>query len=266
MKPFEGVRILEFSTMITASFAAMMLAEQGASVIKVEPMELGDPMRFLGSSKGGISALFANCNRGKQSVRVDLKSDVGKDLIRELAAEADVVLCNYRPGVMDELGRHGVYSFHPVEQKWRVRRLARKVKGGRMMPDGRQGHFVERSILPGYVFAKLPGIPRWHIIRELPFISNVLGHMGRPICLKYEDLETLHELRARASAISEAEEAAAKIVFKPGDQVRVTENPALEGFVQEVMSVNASDETVFLRNLCILGKHLPVSYSQLVHV
>jgi len=73
MKPLEGIKILEFSTMITASFAAMMLAEQGAEVIKVEPIDLGDPMRYLGSTKGGISALFANCNRGKRSLRIDLK-------------------------------------------------------------------------------------------------------------------------------------------------------------------------------------------------
>ena len=51
MKPLEGINVLEFSTMITASFAAMMMAEQGASVTKVEPIELGDPMRFLGSNK-----------------------------------------------------------------------------------------------------------------------------------------------------------------------------------------------------------------------
>ena len=62
MKPLEGIKVIEFSTMITASFAAMMMAEQGASVTKVEPIELGDPMRFLGSNKGGISALFANFN------------------------------------------------------------------------------------------------------------------------------------------------------------------------------------------------------------
>jgi crotonobetainyl-CoA:carnitine CoA-transferase CaiB-like acyl-CoA transferase len=104
MKPLEGIKVLEFSTMITASFAAMMLAEQGASVIKVEPMELGDPMRFLGSSKGGISALFANCNRGKQSLRLDIKSEAGKRVIEELARDTDVVLCNFRPGVMDGLG------------------------------------------------------------------------------------------------------------------------------------------------------------------
>ena len=104
MKPMEDVKILEFSTMITASLAAMMLGEQGADVIKVEPIELGDPMRFLGSSKGGISALFANCNRGKKSLRLDIKSEAGKDIIRSLVADTDIVLCNYRPGVMDKLG------------------------------------------------------------------------------------------------------------------------------------------------------------------
>jgi crotonobetainyl-CoA:carnitine CoA-transferase CaiB-like acyl-CoA transferase len=104
MKPLEGVKVLEFSTMITASLAAMMMAEQGASVIKVEPIELGDPMRFLGSSKGGISALFANCNRGKRSVRVNIKEDEGRRIVEELARVTDVLLCNYRPGVMDSLG------------------------------------------------------------------------------------------------------------------------------------------------------------------
>ncbi len=104
MKPLDGIRVLEFSTMITASFSAMMLADQGADVIKVEPIDLGDPMRYLGSTKGGISALFANCNRGKRSLRVDLKAEEGRRIIEELAAETDIVLTNYRPGVMDGLG------------------------------------------------------------------------------------------------------------------------------------------------------------------
>ncbi len=104
MQPLEGIKVLEFSTMITASLAAMMMGEQGASVIKIEPIEVGDPMRFLGSSKGGISALFSNFNRGKKSVRLDIKSDEGRKIVEELASDADVLLCNYRPGVMDKLG------------------------------------------------------------------------------------------------------------------------------------------------------------------
>jgi crotonobetainyl-CoA:carnitine CoA-transferase CaiB-like acyl-CoA transferase len=104
MKPLDGIRVLEFSTMITASFAAMMLAEQGAEVIKVEPLDAGDPMRYIGSSKGGVSALFAGCNRGKRSLRLDLKADRGRAVIEQLADRSDVVLTNYRPGVMDGLG------------------------------------------------------------------------------------------------------------------------------------------------------------------
>jgi crotonobetainyl-CoA:carnitine CoA-transferase CaiB-like acyl-CoA transferase len=104
MGPLDGIRILEFSTMITASFSAMMLAEQGAEVIKVEPVDLGDPMRYLGSTKGGIAALFANSNRGKRSLALDMKSERGRETIEALAAETDVILTNYRPGVMDGLG------------------------------------------------------------------------------------------------------------------------------------------------------------------
>ncbi|MDP6376932.1 MAG: CoA transferase [Pseudomonadales bacterium] len=115
MKPLQDIKVLEFSTMITASFAAMMMAEQGASVIKVEPIELGDPMRLLGSNKGGFSALFANCNRGKKSVRLNIKSDRGKEIIRELAKDTDVILCNFRPGVMDtlELGSEALRELNP---------------------------------------------------------------------------------------------------------------------------------------------------------
>ena len=103
MKPLEGVTVLEFSTMITASFAAMMLAEQGATVIKVEPMNMGDPMRYIGANKGGISSLFANCNRGKRSIRVNLKESQGQELIRELVPQVDIFIHNFRPGVMDKL-------------------------------------------------------------------------------------------------------------------------------------------------------------------
>ncbi len=103
MKPLEGVTVMEFSTMITASFAAMMMAEQGARVIKVEPLGAGDPMRYIGANKGGIAALFANCNRGKRSIRVNIKEESGQALIRDMVPEVDVFIHNFRPGVMDKL-------------------------------------------------------------------------------------------------------------------------------------------------------------------
>lgn len=102
-KPLAGVRIIELSTMVTASLSSMMLAAQGADVIKVEPVGIGDPMRFIGSQKNGISALFANCNRGKRGLAVNLKDPKGQDLLQRLAADADVLVHNYRDGVMRRL-------------------------------------------------------------------------------------------------------------------------------------------------------------------
>ena len=104
MKPLETITVLEFSTMITASLASMMLAEQGARVIKVEPMAMGDPMRYIGSRKEDISALFANCNRGKESLRIDLKSELGIQVIKDMMPSVDIVIHNFRPGVMDRIG------------------------------------------------------------------------------------------------------------------------------------------------------------------
>ena len=103
MKALENVKVIEFSTMITADFASMMKAEQGARVIKVEPLEMGDPMRHIGTGKGGISALFANCNRGKESICINLKDEAGQSLAHQLVGDADVVVHNFRPGVMDNL-------------------------------------------------------------------------------------------------------------------------------------------------------------------
>ncbi len=115
MKPLEGVKVLEFSTMITASFATMMMAEQGANVVKIEPIEMGDPMRYIGTSKGGISALFANCNRGKESICINIKNEDGQDLVRKMVKNVDVVIHNFRPGVMDRLnlGSDQLRSMNP---------------------------------------------------------------------------------------------------------------------------------------------------------
>ncbi|MEM7730041.1 MAG: CoA transferase [Pseudomonadota bacterium] len=102
--PLDEIRIVELSTMITASFAAMMLGEQGADVVKIEPPGIGDPMRFIGSQRPGLSALFHNCNRGKRSVALDLKSDEDLSVARRLCERADVVISNYRPSVMERIG------------------------------------------------------------------------------------------------------------------------------------------------------------------
>jgi len=103
-KPLAGLKVVEMSTMITCSLAAMMMRAQGAEVIKVEPVLMGDPMRYVGSMKNGQSALFHNCNRGKRSLAIDMKNQHGIEAVKRLAADADVMVNNYRPGVMDALG------------------------------------------------------------------------------------------------------------------------------------------------------------------
>ncbi|MGB1839296.1 MAG: CaiB/BaiF CoA transferase family protein [Gammaproteobacteria bacterium] len=104
LQPLAGIKIIELSNMITCSLAAMTMSAQGADVIKVEPPGMGDKMRPLGTQKNGVSGFFHNCNRGKRSLAIDLKSQAGVDAVKELASKADILIHNYRPGVMDRLG------------------------------------------------------------------------------------------------------------------------------------------------------------------
>ena len=103
-KPLDGIKVIEISTIITASLSAMMLADQGAEVVKIEQTGFGDPLRYLGTQKGGVSAIFANVNRGKSSLELDLKKDADLNSAKKLICEADVLINNFRPGVMEALG------------------------------------------------------------------------------------------------------------------------------------------------------------------
>ena len=102
--PLQGIKVLDLSVMISGPLAAMMLADQGADVIKVESPGIGDFMRYLGSAKGGMTGIFVNNNRGKRSLVVDLKSEQGVAVLKKLAETADVVIQNFRPGAVERLG------------------------------------------------------------------------------------------------------------------------------------------------------------------
>ena len=104
MGPLDGVKVVDMSVMISGPLAAMMLADQGAEVVKVESPGLGDIMRYLGTSKGGMTGIFLNNNRGKRSLVVDLKQQAGRDLLHRLIDDADVLIQNFRPGAMERLG------------------------------------------------------------------------------------------------------------------------------------------------------------------
>jgi crotonobetainyl-CoA:carnitine CoA-transferase CaiB-like acyl-CoA transferase len=104
MGPLDGVKVVDMSVMISGPLAAMMLADQGAAVVKVESPGLGDIMRYLGTSKGGMTGIFLNNNRGKRSLVVDLKQESGRELLHRLIDDADVLIQNFRPGAMERLG------------------------------------------------------------------------------------------------------------------------------------------------------------------
>lgn len=102
-KPYEGLKVIDFSTTIAGPQCTRMLADMGADVIKIEALE-GDMMRSRPPQRNGASTAFGQLNAGKRSVVIDLKSPAGREAARRLAASGDVVVENFRPGVMQRLG------------------------------------------------------------------------------------------------------------------------------------------------------------------
>ena len=102
--PLSGYRVLEITSTVSGPMAAMVLADQGADVIKIEPPLVGDPARYLGSTRDGMAAVFGVLNRNKRSLCLDLKNAGELDIFLELAKGSDVIIENYRPGVVQKLG------------------------------------------------------------------------------------------------------------------------------------------------------------------
>jgi crotonobetainyl-CoA:carnitine CoA-transferase CaiB-like acyl-CoA transferase len=104
--PLKGVSVLDLTGVVSGPFATMFLADQGADVLKIEPVT-GDITRRSRASidkKGEFSALFISSNRGKRSLAIDVKSDAGREVLAKLVAKADVLVQNFRPGTMERLG------------------------------------------------------------------------------------------------------------------------------------------------------------------
>ena len=103
-KALEDVTVLDLTRVLAGPFCTMMLADYGANVIKIEMPGKGDDTRSFGPLKNGASMYYANVNRGKKGVTLNLKAEEGKQIFKDLVRQADVVVENYRPGVMDKLG------------------------------------------------------------------------------------------------------------------------------------------------------------------
>lgn len=137
--PLEGLRVLDFSQFLAGPYAALKLADMGADVVKVERAGVGDLSRqlYLTDTRiGGESTIFHAINRNKRSVEVDMKSEADRAAVRELVRGADVVLQNFRPGVMERLG----FGYEAV------REINPKVVYGSVTGYGTEGPWVD---LPG---------------------------------------------------------------------------------------------------------------------
>jgi crotonobetainyl-CoA:carnitine CoA-transferase CaiB-like acyl-CoA transferase len=112
--PLNGIRVVDLSTMVAGPVATMMLADQGADVIKIESPS-GDLMRHFAFGRGGMSASFLSCNRNKRSLAIDIKAPKGLEIVRKLIVTADAFVHNLRPGAAERigLGEGSVRSLRP---------------------------------------------------------------------------------------------------------------------------------------------------------
>jgi alpha-methylacyl-CoA racemase len=107
--PLEGIKVLDLSRLLPGGFCSLLLADFGADVVKVEDTGMGDYVRwsppyYEGADDTAKSALFLALNRNKRSIRIDLKTEGGREVLLRLAKDADVLLESFRPGVLDRLG------------------------------------------------------------------------------------------------------------------------------------------------------------------
>ncbi|MCP3934231.1 MAG: CoA transferase [Actinomycetia bacterium] len=113
-RPLDGLKVLDFSRVVAGPFAGRMLSDLGADVVKVEPPD-GDTTRIWGHTVAGLSGFFTQQNAGKRNTSIDIGTDEGRALVKELVAKADIVIENFRPGVMAKhgLGWHDLSAVNP---------------------------------------------------------------------------------------------------------------------------------------------------------
>ena len=104
MRPLDGIKVLDLSRVLAGPYCTMIMADYGAEIIKVEMPETGDDSRSFGPYRNGDSMYYANINRGKKSMTLNMKHPEAKKIIFELVKQVDVVVENFRPGTMEKLG------------------------------------------------------------------------------------------------------------------------------------------------------------------
>lgn len=162
--PLDGVRIIDVSEVISGPLGVMMLAEQGADVVKVEPPKHGEESRQLSNYRDGMAALYVNCNHGKRSIGINLKTAEGLEIMYDLVRGADVFVQNWRPGAAERLrvAESDLRAINP-------HLIYASVTGyGDDGPyAGRRGYDPIFQALTGYVGAQLnPEVPLPDLVRN----------------------------------------------------------------------------------------------------
>jgi crotonobetainyl-CoA:carnitine CoA-transferase CaiB-like acyl-CoA transferase len=166
--PLDGYRVLDLTQIVSGPLATMLLADQGADVIKVEPVLGGDISRLVsGYARNGFSAFFANNNRGKRSVTLDLATDEGRAALLRLCERADVIVENFRPGAMARLGLD--YE--------RVRAVNPEIVYVSISGYGDDGPYADRPVLDP-IIQGLTGVISRQVNPQIPFpdlVRNLLA-------------------------------------------------------------------------------------------
>jgi len=115
VRPLEGIRVIDLTRVVSGPYCTMLLGDLGAEIIKVErPGEGDDTRAFAPPFQGDQAAYFLSINRNKKSITLDLKSDLGKELLWGLIERSDVLVENFRPGAIERLG----FGYEAVRVRW----------------------------------------------------------------------------------------------------------------------------------------------------
>lgn len=182
--PLDGCRILDLSVLMAAPLATMLLAEQGAEVIKVEPLT-GDILRHMATSRGGSGSMFVNTNRSKRSIAIDLKEPRGIELVHRLAEDVDVFVESFRPGVADRLG----VGYEAIKAR------SPNVVYARVNGFGTQGPFAGRRVYDPLVqaFSGINVVQGMGGANGPQFVRTLLADKVTPILLAQAITAALYE-------------------------------------------------------------------------
>jgi len=155
--PLEGTKVLSFGRMLSGPYATMLLADLGAEVVKIEAPKIGDLARFASPHIDKVSSYFLSINRGKKSITLDLKQEGAKKVVFDLARGADVLLENFRPGVMERLG----FGYGPI------REINPRIVYASLSGFGQEGPYAQR--------------PAFDMIAQgMGGVMSITGEPGRP--------------------------------------------------------------------------------------